>query len=209
NYRHIPSFIENLIIKFNFLQLNLITKYIFNNKSISVLDVGCGAGDYLKQLPKNYKKTGIDIKIDNKKSKLIEADFTKYNFNKKFDLINFSHSLEHFTNPTFAISKSFNLLNKNGVVIISLPVSDSFSFRFNSKKAFHLDPPRHIFIPNTSKFKKILQNNFSQVSTISILFEFPLDLFWTLVNSKYKYLIPIFPILKIIKPETKLFICRR
>lgn len=209
NYRHHPKLIEKIIIKTNFIIQNTILKLLFGNKSISILDVGCSTGDYLNQLPNYYKKTGIDIKIDDKKSKLIEADFLKHNFNKKFDIINFSHSLEHFINPSLAISRAYNLLNKNGVVIISLPVSDSFSFILNPTKAFHLDPPRHVFIPDTYKFKKIIQNTFSSVKILSIPFEFPLDLFWTLKNSQYKYLIPIFPLLKILKPETKLFVCRR
>jgi len=209
NYRHLPKLIEKIIIKLNFFFQNTLLKILFKNKSISILDVGCGNGDYLNQLSKKYKKTGIDIKIDNKKSKLIQADFLKYKFSKKFDVINFSHSLEHLINPQLAITRAHSLLNKNGVVIISLPVVDSYSFIINPKKAFHLDPPRHIFIPDTTKFKQILQNKFFNVKIFSIPFEFPLDLFWTLINSQYKFIIPIFSILKLLKPETKLFVCRR
>lgn len=208
-YRHNPSLLEKILIKINFLYLNLITKFLFKNKNIAVLDIGCGSGDYLNQLPKKYKKTGIDIKIDIKKSNLIEADFLQYKFNTKFDLIIFSHSLEHFVNPPLALSLAKKLLNNNGAIIISLPISNSYSFKINSSKAFHLDPPRHVFIPNSKYFKKILSKYFSIVTDTSIPFEFPLDLFWTIKNSKYKYLLPIFPILKIIKPETKLFICHR
>lgn len=207
-YRHQPNLLEKILIKINFLYLNLIVKSIFKNKTISVLDIGCGHGDYLNQLPPKYKKTGIDIKIDYKNSNLIEADFLHYKFNTKFDLIIFSHSWEHFTNPSLALTLASKLLNKNGAVFISTPVSNSYSFIINPSQAFHLDPPRHVFIPNSKYLKIILSKYFSIVTDTSISFEFPLDLFWTIKNSKHKYLLPLFPILKLIKPETKLFICR-
>jgi len=208
-YRHQPHIIESILVKLNFLYLNLITKFLFKNKNISVLDIGCGSGDYLNQLPPNYKKTGIDIKIDNKKTNLIQADFLQYKFKAKFDLIIFSHSLEHMVNPTKAILKAKSLLKNNGKIIISLPVNDCYSFIINPAKAFHLDPPRHVFVPNSKYFKKMLSKHFSAVSSLFIPYEFPLDLFWSLINNQTKYLLTLFPLLKIIKPETKLFICHR
>jgi len=208
-YRHKINFIESILINTNYKIINLLIKIIFKNKKISVLDVGCGNGNYLKQLPKKYKTLGIDIKIDKENPKLIESDFIKYKFKNKFDLIIFSHSLEHFINPIMAINKAKKLLNNKGIVIISIPISDSLSFKINPSKAYHLDPPRHIFIPNSKLFNKILLTYFSSVKTLYHPFEFILDLFWTIYYSKNKLLLPFFPILKIIFPETKLFICRR
>lgn len=208
SYRQKSNILEKFIVKINFIQQYILIKLIFKSKKISILDVGCGAGNFLKQLPNTYSKTGIDIKIDDPKSKLIQADFLKYKFNQKFDLITFNHSLEHLLNPQKALTKAKSLLNKNGIIIIDIPVSDSCSFLLNPSKAFHLDPPRHIFIPNTDKFKNILIKYFPKVTIKSNPLEFPLDLFWTLKNSRKKFLLPIFPLLKILKPETKLYICQ-
>ena len=209
SYRHDENFFEKIVNKLNYLPKLNIIKSIFNSKNISILDVGCGNGNFLKELPQGYNKTGIDIKIDNQKQNLLQADFLKHKFKQKYDLICFWHSLEHFVKPIDAIIKAKKLLNKNGVIIISVPVSDSFSFKFNQNKAFHLDPPRHIFIPNTNKFKNILNNYFSIVKITSQPFEFPLDLFWTLKTSHYQYLIPTFPVLKLIHTETKIYICKK
>lgn len=208
-YRHKTSILEKILVLKNYLLGKILIYRLFKNKQISVLDVGCGNGDYLNQLSKSYTKTGIDIKIDNQESCLIEGDFLTHQFNQKYDLITFNHSLEHLLNPKKAIQKAQSLLKNNGVVTISLPVSDSYSFKINPTKAFHLDPPRHIFIPNTDKFKNILSTYFSNLTVMSTPFEFPLDLYWTLKNSHKKYLLPLFPLLKIIKPETKLFICKK
>ena len=208
NYRQKSSILERVFTKINFVQLYLLIFTQFKFRRISVLDVGCGTGEFLDKLPHYYSKTGIDIKINDPNSKLIQSDFLKYKFAHKYDLITFNHSLEHLVNPIKAITKAKSLLNHDGVVIISIPVSDSYSFKLNPQKAFHLDPPRHIFIPDSKKLKKILLKYFSKVAVLVFPFEFPLDLFWTLKN-KHKYLLPIFPILKIFKSETKLFICRQ
>ncbi|MFA7301107.1 MAG: class I SAM-dependent methyltransferase [Candidatus Shapirobacteria bacterium] len=208
-YRHTVSFIEKFFIHRNYNTQIKIIDNLFHSKQVSLLDVGCGNGEFINNLPKSYFKTGIDIKIDKPKPSLIQDDFIDHQFTDKFNLITFWHSLEHFTNPIAAIIKAKNILQNNGYIIISIPVSDSASFKLNPSKAYHLDPPRHIFIPNTIQFKKILGKYFSSVKVIDLPYEFPLDLYWTLKNSHKKYLIPIFPILKYIFPETKLFLCRR
>lgn len=80
-------------------EVDFIEKEINFDKSISILDVGCGTGRHLAELRKRgYKNlTGLDLSLDQlnaAKNKfnsdtinLICADATKFNLNKKFDLV--------------------------------------------------------------------------------------------------------------------------
>jgi len=174
----------------------------YKNKLIpensTLLDVGCGQGDFIKQLPKNINSTGIDLnpKITNN---IIKDDFLKNKFSTKYDVITFWHSLEHFSNPSKTINKAINLLNKNGLIIASLPNTNSLSFKLGQNNWFHLDSPRHLFLPSDKNIKYLFPKN-CQLKIIYFPFEFPLDLFWSL--KKYSYLKIIYPILKIFDHET-------
>ena len=80
-------------------EVDFIEKEINFDKSISILDVGCGTGRHLAELRKRgYKNlVGLDLSWDQlnaAKNKfgsdtinLIRADATKFNLNKKFDLV--------------------------------------------------------------------------------------------------------------------------
>jgi len=80
-------------------EVDFIEKEINFDKSISILDVGCGTGRHLIELRRRgYKNlTGLDLsldqlsaaknKFDSDTINLICADATKFNLNKNFDLV--------------------------------------------------------------------------------------------------------------------------
>ena len=183
--------------------------YHYQNKLIPqnsiLLDVGCGQGDFIKQLPKGINAYGIDINpLINKN--IIKDDFLKHRFSKKFNIITFWHSLEHFKNPKKALDKAINLLKPNGKILISIPNTNSFAFNLGQRNWFHLDPPRHLFLPNSQNIKKLFPKN-SKINLYFHSFEFPLDLFWSL--KKHPYLRIIYPILKIFDHETMMVVYQK
>jgi cyclopropane fatty-acyl-phospholipid synthase-like methyltransferase len=97
----------------------------------SLLDLGCGAGAYLKEFVDNYKCTGIDLHIDMiergrenvPNAELIQADFLKLELTKKFDLI-YSVSVLEFIPPSRIekfLKKIYDSLNPRGYVFIHYP----------------------------------------------------------------------------------------
>lgn len=97
----------------------------------SLLDLGCGAGAYLKEFENNYKCTGIDLHIDMiergreyvPNAELIQADFLKLQLNKKFDLV-YSVSVLEFIPPsrlTEFLKKIHDTLNPGGYLFIHYP----------------------------------------------------------------------------------------
>lgn len=100
-------------------------------KGDRILDIGCGAGAYLKELSIDYQTTGIDLNKDmieaGRKnvpdSTLIHDDFLKYPFNQKFNLI-YTVSVLEFIPPSALdsfIKKVATLLEPGGIFFLHYP----------------------------------------------------------------------------------------
>ncbi len=184
------------------LSLNLALKKKLIPIHSTLLDIGCGTGEFIKSLPPTIETTGIDLNplpIQNKL--IIKDDFIKHRFTEKYDIITFWHSLEHFSDPQKVINKSISLLTRQGTILISLPNTNSLAYKISQNTWFHLDPPRHLFLPNDKNIKFIFPKNY-QVKISYTPYEFPLDLFWSLKNKPYLRL--LYPLLKILDHETML-----
>jgi len=105
-----------------------IEPFIKNSKS--VLDIGCGPSGIFLSLNDNVEKVGIDSLMDSYLKefaflndlsvKWISAPFEDYVFNQKFDAIFIFNALDHMKDPDKVIDKVKHILNRNGILIISL-----------------------------------------------------------------------------------------
>lgn len=83
----------------------------------SILDLGCGSGDFMKIINSNnnYKVDGVDIFPEYVKNarksgvyrNVLERDVLKFNTSKKYDIVFMAHVIEHFTKK-----EGIRLLNK-------------------------------------------------------------------------------------------------
>lgn len=100
-----------------------------NKKFGEVMEVGCGPGTWTKLL-KDYgeKLTLVDISkemlkqakknLNNKKIKYICSDFETIKIRNKFDLFFSSRAIEYMKNKRKVIKKVYDLLEKDGEVMI-------------------------------------------------------------------------------------------
>tara|TARA_Y100000996_G_scaffold167598_1_gene130256 strand:- start:8584 stop:9261 length:678 start_codon:yes stop_codon:yes gene_type:complete len=129
-------------------------------KGGSVLDIGCGLGEFLELFGKDWNKYGIEISkyassISEKKNiKMIDFDF---DFNS-MDLIIFRGTIQHLDKPLWSIQKCINMLKPNGYMIfLATPNTNSIHYRlFKSLPA--LDPKRNFILPSDIMLKQILEN---------------------------------------------------
>lgn len=106
------------------------------HNGMSILDVGCGSGKNLLRIDSEYKDChlyGIDISekmIQIAKQNSINArnnisfssiDFSDFNPGRKFDVVIFNYVLHHMSNPQSAIKKAYSLLEKNGLIMLTVP----------------------------------------------------------------------------------------
>jgi len=100
-------------------------------KGKRVLDVGCGTGNFAREIAKKDAKyvLGIDyadeaIKIAEKNNKEKNLKFKKLDvikLDEKFDIIVSIGTIEHMDNPIKIIKKLKSCLNKNGKIILTTP----------------------------------------------------------------------------------------
>ena len=95
------------------------------------LEIGCGTGSFIRQLVDNEKLliTGSEIylkgllyaKENVPNVDFIQLDVTQGSIDEKFDIIAAFDVIEHVENDVAAISNINQMLNKGGVLVISVP----------------------------------------------------------------------------------------
>ena len=145
---------KKIIAENNFTYRNIIfflKKYLFSNKKFkNVLDIGCGAGTIpLYIASRGYGVHGIDISdkaVDSasdsaKHLKLNNAKFERIDFPERYpdgtyDFIVFTETIEHLKDDRKALNVIFKILRKDGLLLISTPLTSAPLARFGFVKEF-------------------------------------------------------------------------
>lgn len=116
-----------------------------------IVDVGCGAGKLLLQLRRDgfSKLLGADPFIAQeidygdglriRKASLAELE-------GPFDLLMLHHSYEHMPDPKGVLQELRRLVADDGMVLVRIPVADSYARRKYGVHWFNWDPPRHLYL---------------------------------------------------------------
>ena len=129
----------------------LIGKY-FNKSNGKILDIGCGAGDFLQYMKENHWNiNGVDTsnkarKIANKKLNIKVMDPKDWINNKeKYDVITCWHSLEHVHEPWVYLDKIKKSLTLDGFLIVALANYQSTHAKIYKEFWAAYDTPRHLY----------------------------------------------------------------
>jgi len=128
------------------------------NRRTPILDVGCGSGHRLRTLRRFGfdNLTGIDAHLpvpptgtgSDGDLRLLKGAITE--LTDLFDVIMFHHSLEHMAEPAHVLRAANEILSPGGVVIVRVPLAQSFAWRVYGTEWVQWDAPRHhfLFSPN-------------------------------------------------------------
>jgi 2-polyprenyl-3-methyl-5-hydroxy-6-metoxy-1,4-benzoquinol methylase len=107
---------------------------LLGNCGKRILDIGCGAGDNAALITSNYMECDVfgitysaaEAEIAKNQMKQcfvfdIENDIPPDLAKQSFDVLIFSHVLEHLTNPSKVLAKYSRLLQSGGQVLIAVP----------------------------------------------------------------------------------------
>jgi len=123
-------------------------EFISRREGGLLLDVGCGSGDFIKHLPKNYRADGIDLRGPH-----LVGYFPHYEFKKKYDIVHMRAVLEHVKEPHAYIQKAWNVLKPGGVIAIThLPNIDNYPYM---RGLIH--PDEHLFYFNPKSIEFLLK----------------------------------------------------
>lgn len=163
----------------------------FSSKKRSILDVGCGTGDFLSACKeKNWNITGVEPNSQARSRaelKLDSAVFTDISALKgeKFDCITMWHVLEHVPDIEGYIVKIKQLLQPGGTLIIAVPNFKSFDASYYKEYWAGYDVPRHLWHFSKTSIRKLFHMEHMEVKRI-IPMKF--DAFYvSMLSEKYKY----------------------
>ena len=182
-YHHVKS----IALKHKIKRIN---KCVTTDKSL--LDVGCGTGDFLKAaLEDHWKISGIEPNlkartIANKKTNNVVFDTDQlFKFQpESFDVITLWHVLEHLPDleKHFKVFKS--LLKEHGTLIIAVPNFHSYDAKYYNSYWAAYDVPRHLWHFSKQAISKLAENEFMKVVNISPMI---FDAYYvSLLSEKYK-----------------------
>ncbi|MEQ6121342.1 class I SAM-dependent methyltransferase [Reichenbachiella sp. MALMAid0571] len=161
------------------------------SKKKTLLDYGCGTGDFLKYCQSNnWNVTGIEInKNANQiaKEKIGDTIFNDINDidkTNKFDIITLWHVLEHIHDLKKVFKKLKNKLTKSGHLIVALPNHECLDQKIYKEYWAAYDVPRHLYHFNRLTFNKLASKmDMKVVKIIPMKFD---SYYVSLLSEKYK-----------------------
>lgn len=127
---------------------NIIKSYF--NKNISVLDIGCGTGDFLNYCNSfGWKTIGVEPDSDARQQAaekgiaVHEVDYLN-TLQEQFDVISMWHVLEHVHNLPERLEQLKRLVHDDGIIIIAVPNPNSPDAKYYKEYWAAYDVPRHL-----------------------------------------------------------------
>jgi SAM-dependent methyltransferase len=158
----------------------------------SLLDIGCGTGDFLLELKRNgWKVSGMEpnsgarAKAEQKLSASLfsNPDLSEIN-DGSWEGLSMWHVLEHVPDPNETVSQLWRILKKGGIAIIAVPNFKSWDAKHYKKHWAAFDVPRHLFHFSQGGMKDLfLKNGFSHLETKPMIFD---SFYVSLLSEKYK-----------------------
>ncbi|MCR8667232.1 class I SAM-dependent methyltransferase [Aestuariibaculum sp. M13] len=164
----------------------------FSSESKTILDIGCGTGDFLQTAQKNgWTVFGIEPNkeargVANQKThdSVFDVDQLSKFENYSFDVITLWHVLEHLSDLEDQISNFKKLLKPNGTLVIAVPNFKSYDAKYYKSFWAAFDVPRHLWHFDADSISKLFASVVMEVVKIKpMLF----DAFYvSLLSEKYK-----------------------
>lgn len=149
-------------------QKNVIIKLLKRNPK-SVLDVGCRTGDFLMHFEDSIMRDGVELSsyyanIAKKRGLNIYNDFLEnIDFNKKqYDVVTAYAILEHLLEPFAFLDKLNLLVNKDGLLLVSIPTYECLKTQIYSILNYRwqsYSPPEHLNFYSKYFLDNYLYNN--------------------------------------------------
>ena len=165
----------------------------FRRKPARVLEVGFGNGLLLYALshldtelfgteisPEACKVLAETLGAKTFCGQLWEANYE----DNQFDLVIFSHSLEHLADPMRALREAQRIISPQGSVLVSVPNPDSLSARVFREHWTGYDFPRHLFLFGPDALRRMAQEAGLRASVVRFPLESGLYHFTQSINSR-------------------------
>lgn len=171
-------------------KLNLINS--FNSETRTLLDIGCGTGDFLQVAQQsNWSVSGIepnnearDIANTKTNNAVFNTEQLSKFENNSFDVITLWHVLEHLPNLEEQITVFKKLLKPKGTLVIAVPNYKSYDALYYKSFWAAYDVPRHLWHFNQKSISKLLGKHALELIKVKPMW---FDSFYvSMLSEKYK-----------------------
>ncbi len=148
------SVFERIILREAGAVLRKAESILASSGPLSVLDFGCGKGQFLLEATRQgWKALGVETASERarfaREHYQVEVHQEHYEGGSlgadDFDLITLNHVLEHLPEPLEILEKLVSdNLRKNGLLMVEVPRLDSWQSRIAGLSWMHLDIPKHL-----------------------------------------------------------------
>jgi SAM-dependent methyltransferase len=133
----------------------------------TVLDIGCGSGEYLiKMRKKGWRVFGVEpsragaIAGQKEGHEIFHGTLAQAAFpDRFFDYVRANHSLEHMPNPHQVLAEISRILRPNGKLFMGVPNTASLEFRIFKQYWWHLCAPVHVYGYSLKTLRSILSQH--------------------------------------------------
>jgi len=161
----------------------------FSNKGKSLLDIGCGTGEFLAMAKNDHWSTfGVEPNLKAREKatlKNINVVAALDNIgNLKFNVISLWHVLEHLPDLQNQIKKITELLTEEGTLIIAVPNFKSNDAKHYKENWAAYDTPRHLWHFSQQAISRLFkEHQFRVIQTLPMKFD---SYYVSLLSEKYK-----------------------
>lgn len=140
------------------------SRYLAAHQPGRLLEVGCGAGDYLVEMrnigwdvqgveidPAACKFANVNNLLAVHEGTLFSAEYPEH----AFDAIVLNHVLEHVHTPVLLLQECHRIVKPGGYLVVVTPNVESWGHTKFKENWRGLEPPRHIHIFSTKTMKKL------------------------------------------------------
>ncbi len=138
------------------------------------LDIGCADGSFLFNIKqRQWDTAGLEISPTFQKNSHLEelniiiGDLADQHIpDQTVDVVTLWHVFEHLDDPNRYLREIKRMLAPGGLVVLTVPNSDSWQAKLFGQDWFHLDVPRHLYHYTPSTIAKIIAPHGFQIEGI-------------------------------------------
>lgn len=132
------------------------------------LDVGCGFGNFVQDLPKRYRAAGLDSSpeaINTAKSRVPWGDFTLGSIDampfqaNTFEVVTALDVYEHLENPDGAVQETHRVLRNGGILLCQVPNPSSWGRQVKGREWFAYRDETHRSLLPVEEWRSLFLSN--------------------------------------------------
>ncbi len=126
----------------------------------TILDIGCGSGEFLGSLPRNVAKFGIEpsAAADHAAAEgvaVLGGDIAQLPGDARFDVVTVIDVVEHIADAAAFLSRAYSHVTKGGILVVASGDPESAAWRrIFTSRFWYVSFPEHVSFPSAEFYRR-------------------------------------------------------